>query len=136
MKVNVDHGWLTLTGDLDRSYQKQAAEASMFAALRDWPTTGPDTGTIAARLVTLPPHCAGFNVTSQAKALRAWAVTKSASFAHLIVALALGALFIISSRAVSTNSDKAPRMLQALSCRRSHNLWWAIEYNLGQHKSN
>ena len=28
VKVIVEHGWLTLTGDLERSYQKQAAEAN------------------------------------------------------------------------------------------------------------
>ena len=83
------------------------ALASMFAALRDWPTAGPDTRTIAARLVTLLPHRAGLKVTPQEKALRDWAVTKSVSFPYLIVALTLAALFVISSRAVSTHSDKA-----------------------------
>jgi hypothetical protein len=74
--------------------------ASLIAALPDGPSTHPDPGTVAARLVALLPHPASSNIPSHEALLGAGAVAHPGANIYVYVILmvfALGAQWIAAS---------------------------------------
>jgi hypothetical protein len=82
--------------------------ASLIAALPDWPSTQPDPGTIAARLVALLPRRDRFNNPSHKALPLASAATNSRTVVFVIfMVVVLGAQYFLVSRQSAAPVDDA-----------------------------